>query len=86
MDKHYSGHEFCRVLLAQVMADVRKKYTAEEIRAAWTWDDAGGRKHFVFHGPHGEYLYNLKGADCHWSAKAEGWSQIIYAGQTFVEE
>jgi hypothetical protein len=72
-----TGHEFCRTLLVDVMKDVRERWTSEEIKAVWTWDDAGGRKHFVFHGPHGEYLYNLKLADCHWSAKAEGWQQLL---------
>ena len=72
-----TGHEFCRTLLADVMKDVRERWTSEEIKAVWTWDDSGGRKHFVFYGPHGEYLYNLKSADCHWSAKAEGWQQLL---------
>jgi hypothetical protein len=87
MGKHYSTHDYCRILLAQVMADVRKKYTAEEIRAAWAWETSGGVRHtYEFHGPHGEYRHNLGGACCMWSAKAEGWSQIIYAGETLTEQ
>ena len=87
MGKHDSTHDYCRILLAQVMADVRKKYTPEEIKAAWAWETSGGVRHtYEFHGPHGEYRHNLGGACCMWSARAEGWSQIIHAGETLVQE
>jgi hypothetical protein len=59
--------------------------TAEEIKAAWAWETSGGVRHtYEFHGPHGEYRHNLGGACCMWSAKAEGWSQIIHAGETLT--
>lgn len=68
-------HCYCRILLAEVMKEVRKRYTKEQIGTVWTWE--GARKHFEFHGPNQEYLYNLRIADCHWSAKAEGWQQLM---------
>jgi hypothetical protein len=68
-------HSICRDLLAQQMVEVRKLFTPEQIAKAWAW--SGDRKSWEFHGPEGEYLYNLRMADCAWSAKAEGWSQLL---------
>lgn len=58
------------------MVDVRKHYTKEQIKETWVYDTAGGRKAFEFHGPDGEYFYNLN-ADCVSGAKAEGWTQLL---------
>lgn len=56
------------------MVEVRKHYTPEQIKAAWAWH--GSRDHFEFHGPNGEYDYNLR-ADCLWSARADGWARLL---------
>lgn len=69
-------HAFCRELRKRVMEDVRKIYTAEQIKASWVWDTGGGRKSFEFRGPNKEYIYNLD-ADCKWSAEASGWSKLL---------
>jgi hypothetical protein len=69
-------HAFCREFRKRVMEDVRKVYTAEQIKSAWVWDTGGGRKSFEFHGPDKEYIYNLD-ADCKWSAEASGWSKLL---------
>ena len=75
MHSGHHGHDFCRHLLAEVMKEVKKKYTAEEIKAAWAWKTS--RQDFEFHGPNNTYLYNLRMADCKWSATAEGWQQLL---------
>lgn len=76
-----NGHLFCRELLKLTMNDVRKAYSPEEIRRAWAWGDgrSGRRRSFEFHGPNGEYEYNLRAADCKWSAMAEGWQRVLDA-------
>jgi hypothetical protein len=71
----HNSHDFCRHLLAEVMKEVRIKFTAAEIKSAWSWRTS--RNDFEFHGPHGEYMYNLKSADCKWGALAEGWQQLL---------
>ena len=72
-------HSFCRALLKDVMVEVRKKFTPEEIKAAWAWDVSGGRRNqFEFHGPNKHYDHDVKGAvDCKWSALANGWDRLI---------
>ena len=35
--------------------------------------------HSLFHEPNGEYEYNLRTADCKWSAMAEGWHRLLKA-------
>lgn len=70
-------HSFCRESLKRVMVDVRKKFSAAEIKRAWAWCTSIGRKCYEFHGPNKEYLYNLRGADCKWSAAAAGWTQLL---------
>lgn len=71
-----NAHTFCRDLRKQVMEEVRKQYTPEQVKASWVWDTGGGRKQFEFHGPNGEYIYNLD-ADCKWGAEAAGWSKLL---------
>lgn len=67
-------HSFCRHALQQQMAEVRKHFSPEQIKKAWAIETMNS---FEFHGPDGEYIYNLRSADCVWSAKAEGWGKII---------
>jgi hypothetical protein len=76
-----NNHLFCRELLKQTMVEVRKAFSSEEIRRAWAWGDrrTGGYRSFEFHGPNGEYEYNLRCADCKWSAMAEGWHRLLEA-------
>lgn len=69
-----NDHSFCRSLLASVMAEVKQKFSAEEIKKVWVWSD--GRS-WEFHGPNDEYFYGLRTADCAWSAKAAGWSKML---------
>ena len=47
------NHLYCRELLRQTMIDVRKFFSAEEVRRAWAWGDgrAGSYRSFEFHGP-----------------------------------
>ena len=77
------NHLFCRELLKQTMIDVREVFSSDEIRRAWAWADGrtGGYRSFEFHGPNGEYEYNLRGADCKWSAMAEGWQRLLSASE-----
>lgn len=70
-------HNFCRHQLAEVMKEARKHYTPLQLKSAWAW--SAGRGNFEFHGPSGEYVYNLKMADCKWGALAEGWQRMIEA-------
>lgn len=77
MSNQSDTHAFCRHLLAQVMPEVRKRFTRQEIADSWVYDTAGGRKSYEFHGPHGRYDYSLRMADCVWSAKAEGWQRLL---------
>lgn len=65
-------------MLAEQMKVVREKFTPEQIKKVWVIS-TGARESWEFHGPNGEYLYNLKTADCAWSAKAEGWSKLCEA-------
>jgi len=73
------NHRFCRALLKLTMVEVRKVYSPQEIQRAWAWDDGltRGRQSFEFHGPNDEYDYNLRRADCKWSALAEGWQRLL---------
>jgi hypothetical protein len=75
MSRSTNDHTFCRVELKLTMADVRKMFTPEQIRSAWAWSCDG--RDFEFHGPNEEYLYNLRRADCRWSAASEGWRQLL---------
>ena len=68
-----NDHGFCRLLLADVMPEVRAAFRPEEIASAWAW---GSGRSFEFHGPHGEYI-TCSRADCLWSARSEGWSQVL---------
>jgi hypothetical protein len=58
------------------------------MKRAWAW--GGGRsdgyRFYEFHGPNGEYLYNLKNADCKWSALAAGWRQLLDSTEDNEEE
>jgi len=61
---------FCRVLLRQVLADVRPLLPAGfKLRDAWVW--TSDRKQWEFHGPDGFYWYG--DADNAYDARAQGW-------------
>jgi hypothetical protein len=71
-------HAYCRILLKNVMAEVRHTFTREEIQSAWAWDASGGRRQqFEFHGPNGHYNHDVRIADCKWSAAAGGWQHLL---------
>jgi hypothetical protein len=71
-------HSFCRALLAEIMPEVRAKFTREEIRSAWVYNTGyRGRPCYEFHGPNDHFDHNLRTADCAFSAKAEGWSRLL---------
>lgn len=71
-------HNFCRGWKTEVMKDVRKHFTKEEIASAWVYNTGTkNRPCYEFHGPRGRYDYNLRTADCSMSAYAEGWSKFI---------
>lgn len=73
-------HNFCRCMYHEVMKDVRKRFTSEQIAAAWVYNTGTrSRPSYEFHGPNDRYDYNLKSADCAFSAKASGWSNLIDA-------
>lgn len=82
----FSEHNFCRELLRQTMIEVREHFTKEEIEGAWVWSDSG--KNFEFHGKNGEFFFDLKIADCKWSAQASGWAKMLEQklGTKFEEE
>jgi hypothetical protein len=82
------NHLYCRELLKLTMVDVRKVFSSEEIRRAWAWGDGRtrGYRSFEFHGPNGEYEYNLRAADCKWSAMAEGWQRLLNASEPQSDE
>jgi hypothetical protein len=73
------NHCFCRVKLKLTVGDVRKVHSSQEIQRAWMWGNGRTRGHqsFEFHGPNDEYDYNLRQADCKWSALAEGWQRLL---------
>jgi hypothetical protein len=79
---------FCRALLKQVMAEVRKHATGEEIKNAWVYGYKNGRDHadsWEFHGPgRGPIVgstdpvkppnfYWYGSADNAYDARAQGW-------------
>lgn len=74
-----SIHRFCRMRQAQIMVEVRAKFTKDEIKSAWVAQTGmrRGNPDFEFHGPNETYDHNLKGADCRWSAMAEGWQNLL---------
>jgi hypothetical protein len=63
----------CRDLLKQVMVDVRKHATPEQIKAAWVYKttEYSASKHYEFHGPSGFYWYGR--ADGAYDARYKGW-------------
>ncbi len=65
-----SAHAFCRVLLREVMLDVRPLTTVTERKDAWAYcyDDLGDVE---FHGP-SEFYWSGEGC-CKWSARSQGW-------------
>lgn len=79
-----NDHAFCHSLLREVMVEVRAKFTPEQIKKAWAW--SGDRKHYEFHGPNDEYIYNLRMADCLTSAKAEGWQKLLESLEPQAQE
>lgn len=65
-----SEHDFCRILLSEVMDDVRPLTTVAERKDSWTYlykelDDG------EFHGP-AEFYWSGQ-ACCKWHARAQGW-------------
>ncbi len=66
-------HTFCRLLLKEVMKDVRKHVSKEDIDASWAYKSSTGT--FEFHGPNEFYWYGQ--ADCKWHAKALGWEAYL---------
>lgn len=80
MPKGAGEHSFCRGMLRDVMAEVRQRYTPEQVKDAWVWDAGFSRKQFEFHGPNGHYDYNLD-ADCKWGALAAGWERLLERGE-----
>lgn len=65
-----SEHSFCRGLLKEVMVDVARHTTPQQLKEAWAWKTPGIRG-VEFHGPDGFYWHGS--ADCLWEAKSKGW-------------
>ena len=71
-------HYFCRLSYSEVMREVRKKFTPEQVKAAWVYNTGTRTKPaYEFHGPDNHYDYNLKMADCSYGAAAEGWRRLL---------
>lgn len=71
-------HEFCRVLLREVMKDVLPLTTPAERKAAWAYRyDA--LNSVEFHGP-GEFYWSGEGC-CKWYARSQGWTAWMEAVQ-----
>jgi len=68
-------HSFCRKLLKATLEEVRKHLTPEQIKKAWAHKHCMGK--YEFHGPDGFFIGSVSGADCIWSAKAEGWQKWL---------
>lgn len=62
-------HAFCRLLLKEVMEDVRQETTARQRKSVWTWKT--GNQH-EFHGPDGFYWHGK--TCCKWAASSAGWN------------
>lgn len=77
-----ADHTFCRLLLKQVMVDVRKVTTAKDRKGCWAWCDTGD--YGEFHGPNGFYWHG--GAHCKWEARAKGWMAWLDANGHTNEE
>jgi len=68
-----SEHEFCRLLLKQVMKEVKKAVPdAQERKKAWAYNYKNGQVEFHF----GEFYWNGRGC-CTWEAKAKGWEAYL---------
>ena len=65
-------HDFCRLLLKDVMKDVRKHVSVKDRKKSWVWETFGS---YEFHGPND--FYTVCKGDCKWSAKADGWIQYL---------
>jgi len=76
-------HNFCRIFLAQVMEDVKKKLDKETIKKA-SWHHST-----LFHGE-GEFwlddFYWHGHACCRWMAKAEGFAKYLVHIETKTKE
>lgn len=60
---------FCRILLKNVMEDVRQLASAEQRKAAYVYNYCDGQ--WEFHGPDGYYWHGE--ADNAYHARAQGW-------------
>jgi len=69
-----SDHDFCRSLMGQVMADVRKHVPVEDRKKAWAYKFDGFGS-VEFHGPNDFYWHG--GGCCKWMARYEGWSAYL---------
>jgi len=70
-----NNHKFCRILLVEVMEDVRKHVSKEDIKSAWTWRSSSFRNTAEFHGPDD---FNWHGqACCLWHARVQGWEAYL---------
>jgi len=68
-------HTFCRLLLKDVMEDVRQHVSKENIKASWAWRSSSFRNTLEFHGPDG-FCWNGQGC-CLWHAKVQGWEAYL---------
>jgi len=69
-----ADHSFCRMLLKDVMGDIRKVTTPEQRKAAWAYKYEGTQS-IEFHGPN-EFFWHGRGC-CRWEAAAHGWIAYI---------
>jgi len=67
-------HTYCRLLLKEMMKEVKKHVSKEEIKEAYAWKTSA----FIapgFHGPNGFYWHGQ--ACCLWYAKVQGWTAYL---------
>ena len=72
-------HTFCRLYLAVIMVEVRKKVDAEIIKKTWTIKCSLGGVEFHINKckavPEGYYWYGS--ACCCWEGRAQGWQAYL---------
>ncbi|MDQ5988417.1 MAG: hypothetical protein CSYNP_04177 [Syntrophus sp. SKADARSKE-3] len=69
-----TDHTFCRLLLKEVMVEVRKRFTEDEIRGAWGYRSTSSDL-IEFHGPN-KFFWSGQRC-CTWLAKYKGWTALI---------
>jgi hypothetical protein len=68
-------HTICRLLLKELMKEVKKNVSKEDIQKSWAWKSCYFSKTVEFHGPN-DFYWNGQGC-CLWYAKVKGWEAYL---------